>query len=392
MQIIGQSWLVLQLTGSGTALGMVTAFQFLPVLFLGPWGGLIADRFPKKKILYFTQVASLILALILGVIVISGLVKIWMVYVLAILLGFVSVIEGPARQTFISEMVSEKDLSNAITLNSTEINMARVIGPALAGILIVFVGIGLCFIVNALTYIAVIVALFLMNEEELNSSPLIRKAKGQLIEGFKYVMSSPVIRNTLIMIAIIGTLTYEFSVSIALLAESAFHGDAGTFGLLTSAMGVGSIVGGLVVANLRKTTPRTLVVVAFFFGVFIFAAAMAPVLWMAVFLLVISGFFSIYFTSLGNTTLQLESIPQMRGRVMALWAVVFLGSAPIGGPIVGWIGEYAGPRWSLAVGGVAAIVAAGIGAVNLKKQAIKIPKTAEIKIAEAEAEGDARIL
>ena len=270
--------------------------------------------------------------------------------------------------------------------------MARVIGPALAGILIVFVGIGLCFIVNALTYIAVIVALFLMNEEELNSSPLIRKAKGQLIEGFKYVMSSPVIRNTLIMIAIIGTLTYEFSVSIALLAESAFHGDAGTFGLLTSAMGVGSIVGGLVVANLRKTTPRTLVVVAFFFGVFIFAAAMAPVLWMAVFLLVISGFFSIYFTSLGNTTLQLESIPQMRGRVMALWAVVFLGSAPIGGPIVGWIGEYAGPRWSLAVGGVAAIVAAGIGAVNLKKQAIKIPKTAEIKIAEAEAEGDARIL
>jgi len=372
MQIIAQSWLVLQLTGSGTAVGIATAFQFLPMLFLGPWGGLIADRFPKKKILYITDTLSAILALVLGVLVLSGLIKVWMVYILALFLGLINIVDNPTRQTFVSEMVDRENLSNAITLNSIEMNLARVVGPALAGALIVSVGLGLCFIINSLTFAATIIALLMMNGKELHLLPLAQKAKGQLREGFKYVMATPVIRNTLLMIAVIGTLTYEFSVSLALLAQFVFNGDAAIYGLLTSAMGAGSIIGGLVVASRRKTGPGTLIAVAFLLGVFIFASAMAPVLWVALLLLAVSGFFSIYFISTGNATLQLESLPQMRGRVMALWGVVFLGSAPIGGPIVGWVGEYIGPRWGLGIGGIAAMVAAGIGALLLRNKTIKI--------------------
>jgi MFS family permease len=368
MQTIGQTWLVLQITKSGTALGLAAALQFLPVLFLGPWGGLIADRFSKRKILYFTQTAAGILALILGLLVIFGHVQVWMVYILAFALGMVSVVDNPARQTFVHEMVDEKHLPNAIALNTIEINIARVVGPALAGILIVSAGIGTCFIINAISYIAVIVALYMMREKDLHVSALVEKAKGQLKEGFKYVMSSPVIRDTLIMMAIIGTLTYEFTVSLPLLAQFAFHGNAGTYATLTSAMGVGSIIGGFIIASRRKTTPRTLVFVAFLFGLFVLGASFAPTLALAIALLVAVGFFSVYFTSLGNITLQLESAPEMRGRVMALWSVAFLGSTPIGGPIVGWVGEYAGSRWALALGGFAAVFAAFVGARNLRKQ------------------------
>ena len=394
MQTIGQTWLVLQITKSGTALGLAAALQFLPVLFLGPWGGLIADRFSKRKILYFTQSAAGILALILGLLVIFGHVQVWMVYILAFGLGMVSVIDNPARQTFIHEMVDEKHLPNAIALNVIEINVARVLGPALAGILIVSAGLGLCFIINAVSYVAVLIALYVMSTKELHITPLVEKAKGQLKEGFKYVMSSPVIRDTLIMMAIIGTLTYEFTVSLPLLAQFAFHGNAGTYAAFTSAMGVGSIIGGLLIANRRKTTPRTLVIVAFLFGLFVLAASFAPTFVLAIVLLVTVGFFSVYFTSLGNITLQLESSPEMRGRVMALWAVAFLGSTPIGGPIVGWVGEYAGPRWALALGGFAAVLAAIIGARNLRRQRqadLEI-KEKEIETAEESAASSSKIL
>ena len=252
MQTIGQSWLVLQLTHSGTALGFVVALQFLPILFLGPWGGLIADRFPKRKILYFTQSISGVLALILGILVITGSVKVWMVYILALLLGLVNVFDNPTRQTFVIEMVDKKKLQNAIALNTFEINVARVVGPALAGALIVSAGLGMCFIINAISYIAVIIALHMMNDKELYRSPLVEKAKGQLMEGFRYVRSNPIILNTLIMMAIIGTLTYEFNVSLPLFAEFTFHGNAGTYAMLTSALGVGSIIGGLFLAGRRK--------------------------------------------------------------------------------------------------------------------------------------------
>ena len=392
MQTVSQSWLVLQLTKSGTALGLVLALQFLPILFLAPYGGLVADRFSKRKILYITQSVSAMLALILGIMVVTGLIQVWMVYIFALCLGLVNVFDNPTRQTFAIEMVSKKELSNAIALNSAEINMARVLGPALAGILIASIGLGFCFIFNAFSYIAVLIALFLMRENELHKTPLVEKAKGQIIEGFKYVKKNPVIRDILIMMTIIGTLTYEFNVSLPLMAEFTFKGNANTFAMLTSAIGFGSVIGGLFAANRRKTSPRALVPGAFIFGCFVLLTAIAPTLFLAIISLIAVGFMSIYFTSLGNVTLQLESSPEMRGRVMALWAIAFLGSTPIGSPIIGYIGENFGARWSLVVGGLAAIIAAGIGYVSLNKiKLIAIQKNSEIEISEATAESDLRI-
>ena len=315
-----------------------------------------------------------------------------MVYIFALCIGLVNVFDNPTRQTFLIEMVNKKDLSNAIALNSAEINMARVFGPALAGILIASVGIGFCFILNSISYIAVLFALFLMKENELHKTPLVEKAKGQIIEGFKYVKKNPVIRDILIMMAIVGTLTYEFNVSLPLMAQFTFKGNASTLAMLTSAIGLGSVVGGLFAAGRKKTSPKILVPSAFIFGFFVLLTAMAPTLFLAMVSLLLVGFMSVYFTSLGNVTLQLESSPEMRGRVMALWSIAFLGSTPIGSPIIGYVGENFGARWSLVVGGLAAIVAASIGYVSLRKtKSIAIQKNSEIEMSEARAEGDLRI-
>ena len=380
MQLICQSWLVLSITKSGTALGVTVALQWLPILLFGAWGGVIVDRFSKRKILYFTQLASGIIALILGALVISGWVNIWMVYGLAFALGLVNVIDGPAGQTFVTEMVGKKDLSNAIALNAVETSIARVLGPALAGILIVFIGLGFCFLVNALSYLAVVLALFMMNAKELYHTPLIEKARGQLREGLKYAISSPIIRDVLLMGAIVGALACEFSVSLPLLAQFTFNGDAGTYSILVFAMGVGSMIGGLIMAGRRRTAPFAIVIVSFLFGLSILLTSVIPTLFLTVLLLVVVGFFHIYFASLGNIILQLESVPNMRGRVMALWLVAYSGSVLIGGPIVGWVGQYAGPRWSLALGGSAAVIAAIVGARSLKKEKpINIPESVEIE-------------
>lgn len=368
MQTIGQSWLVLKMTNSGTQLGLVSAAQFLPILILGPWGGVIADRFNKRTLLYFTQSASGILALILAILVFTGTVQLWMVYLLALGLGFSNLIDNPTRQTFITEMVGKDRLTNAVSLNSIQFNLARVIGPAIGGALIATVGLAPCFFINAVSYIAVLVALFLMSKEALLTSPPVQRAKGQLREGFKYVMSSPVLKNTLIMLAIIGTLTYEFSVILPLLAQFTFRGGASAYAALTVAMGLGSVIGGLFTAARGRTSQRSLVISAFLFGLTILATSIAPSLWLALAGLVLIGAFSVNFTSQGNVALQLGSEPEMRGRVMALWAVAFLGSTPIGGPIIGWISQYANPRWGLATGGLAAVVAAGIGAWALSRQ------------------------
>jgi len=367
MQTIGQAWLVLKITNSGVQLGLVAAAQFLPMLFLGPWGGVIADRFSKKKLLYFTQTASGILALVLGILVGFGLVQLWMVYVLAVLLGLINTIDNPTRQTFIMEMVGKEQLTNAVSLNSTQVNLARVVGPAIGGTIIATVGLTPLFIINAISYIAVLTALHMMSNKELRPGPLVARAKGQLKQGFLYIKSNPILRNTLLMMAIIGTLTYEFSVILPLFAEFTFHGGAGGYAALTVAMGLGSMVGGLYTASRKKTRPIMLLWAALLFGVTMLVAAIAPNLVLALLAMVLVGFFSINFLSLGNTTLQLESEPQMRGRVMALWAVAFLGSTPIGGPIIGWIGQYFSPRWGLATGGFAAILAAALGTWALRK-------------------------
>ncbi|MEA2594950.1 MAG: hypothetical protein QOF01_1419 [Thermomicrobiales bacterium] len=367
MQTIGQGLLVLRLSGSGTELGVVTALQTLPILLFGPLGGVIADRFPKRQVLYATQVAAGALALILGLLVATDEIRIWMVYILAIGLGVVNTVDNPTRQTFVLEMVGRDALANAVSLNSMEINLARVIGPSIAGTLIALVGLSACFIVNGLSYLAVVAVLAKMRPGELQPAPRAPRARGQILEGLRYVRSSPVLLNILLMMAIIGTFTYEFTVILPLFAEFTFGSGAGGYAALTASMGAGAAVGGFVAASRRKNAPSLLVLSALFFGVTDLLVAIAPSLTLAMIAMALVGFFSITFTSLGNVTLQLTSRPEMRGRVMALWTMAFLGSTPIGGPIIGWIGEHAGPRWGLAVGGVAAILAAGLGALALKR-------------------------
>jgi MFS family permease len=367
MQTIGQDWLVLKLTNSGTQLGIVTALQFLPILLFGPWGGVIADRFDKRKIMYITQSISGVLALILGVLVVTGSVKIWMIYILATCLGFMTMINNPAEQTFVPEMVGNDLLQNAVSLNSTMVNLARALGPALAGIIIAVFGLGPCFLLNGVSYIAVLAMLFAMNPAELHPVPVRPRQKSQLSEGLRYVLKTPALFITLIMMAIVGTLAYEFSVSLPLLAQFTFRGGAGTYAILVSATGAGSIAGGLFAANRRNITLNMLVISALGFGITLAAAAFMPSVILTVVMLFIVGVFSINFISLSNTTLQLSSEPQMRGRVMALWSMAFLGSTPIGGPIIGWVGDTLGPRWALAVGGIAAIAAAAVGAIYIER-------------------------
>lgn len=361
MQTVAQGLLVLHLTGSGVALGLVTALQTLPVLLFGIWGGVFADRLPKRTILYWTQGISGISSVLMGILIATGDVRLWMVYTLAVLAGFLKVFDNPARQTFIREMVGRDRLTNAVSLNSMEMNLARVIGPTIAGILVATVGLAACFIIDGLSYIAVIAMLMRMRKDELSPAPPLARAKGQLIAGLRYVWGEPVLRNVLVMMAIIGTFTYEFSVVLPLLSEFTFETGSSGYAALTAAMGVGAVVGGLYTAGRSKSTMKMLVIAALLFGVSVLLAAVAPSLNLAIAAMVIVGFFSISFTSIGNVTLQLQSAPEMQGRVMSLWSVAFLGTTPIGGPLMGTIGEHAGARWALGIGGVAAVVAAFLG-------------------------------
>jgi MFS family permease len=365
MQSIAQAWLVLKLTNSGAALGIVSALQYIPILLLGTYGGVVADRFPKRNILYATQSAAGLLALILGVLVATNTVTLWMVYVLAFCLGLVNSFDNPTRQTFVVEMVGEDKLRNAVTLYSSMVNMSRVIGPTIAGALIALVGLAPCFIINGISYMAVVIMLAVMRPGELYSAPPVPAARGQLREGFRYVLTTPILRDTLLMMAVVGTFTYEFQVSLPLLAQFTFHGDASSYAFLTGSFGVGAVVGGLAIASQRKNSPNILILAAFLFGSFVLAASQMPSLYLSGFTLVLAGVSSIFFTSLGNTILQLSSSPQMRGRVMSFWSIAFLGSTTIGGPVVGWFGQVAGARWGLAIGGMAAIGASLLGLRNL---------------------------
>jgi MFS family permease len=325
-----------------------------------------ADRFSKRTVLYFTQSAAGLLALILGVLVATNTVTLWMVYVLAFLLGWVNVFDNPARQTFVIELVGEDKLRNAITLYSTLVNLARVIGPTIAAILIASIGIAPCFILNGLSYSAVVIMLALMRSSELQVTPPLPKTKGQLREGINYVRTTPILRDTLLMLAIIGMLTFEFQVSLPLLAEYTFNSGASGLAYLSASLGLGAVIGGLAVASQRRNTPTLLVAAAFLFGATVLAAALMPTIFLSGLILVFAGACSIYFTSLGNSILQLSSSPQMRGRVMSFWSIAFLGSTTIGGPIVGWFAQTFGDRWGLAIGGIAGLAAGLLGWINLR--------------------------
>lgn len=365
MQTVALSWLVLQLTGSGTALGLVLAFRFLPMLVGGPFAGAIVDRFDKRTILYVTQSAFAILALALSILVYTGQIEVWMLFVFAFIYGCFDVVDNPTRQTFVHEMVGRDNIRNAVTLNSTEANLARAIGPVIAGTLIATVGIAFCFLANAVSFIALIVMLIYMREKEMHKELIESRPGGHILQSLSYAASVPFIKTVLIAMAVIGTLSYEFQVSLPLLAQGTFFGSAADYAALLSAMGAGSVAGGLFAASRHKIAPHEFVVSAFFFGLAISLTAIMPTLSLATVGMFFVGFFSINLTSLGNTMIQLEAAPHMRGRVMSLWSMAIFGSTLIGGPIIGSIGEYIGPRWGLALGGIAAMAAAGYAARTL---------------------------
>jgi MFS family permease len=362
MQTVAQGWLVLQLTDSSTWLGVVTACQFLPVTFFGPLGGVVVDRIDTRKLLVATQVAAAGLALLLGLLTVTGAVQLWMVFVVAIALGFVTVVDSPARLTFVLELVGPELLSNAITLNSVNMNAARVVGPAIAALTIAVIGVGPCFLVNAGSYVAVIAALMVMDRRAIQPKIVTPRAKGQVREGLRYVWHTPAMRTPLLMMALIGTLAYEFQVILPVMAKYTFGGDAGTYGVMTAAMGIGAVFGGLVVAGKSHYGLDALVRVSVVFGVVIALVAVSPTLPVALAALVLVGAASITFLARANTTLQLTAEPLMRGRVMALWTVAFLGTTPIGGPIIGFIGQYIGPRWAMGTAALSCFGAAALGA------------------------------
>ncbi|MHB1711896.1 MAG: MFS transporter [Acidimicrobiales bacterium] len=360
MQSIAQAWLVLHLSGSGVDLGIVTGLQFLPVLLFGPVGGLVADRVDKRHLLYATQTAAGLLALALGILDATHAVQLWQVYLLAAGLGVVNLFDNPARQTFVMEMVGRDDLPNAVSLSTVVMNVSRVAGPAIGGIIIVVFGLSVCFFVNAVSYGAVVIGLSLMRAGELHRAPPVQRGRGQIRDGFGYVWRNPSLRNTLIAMAVIGVFAYNFTVTLALMARTTFHGGAGTYSLLTSCMGAGAIVGGLLAAHRARPTPRLLHTLALVFGALLCGVAVAPSLALAAVVIVFMGAASIGFVATANATLQLQSEPAMRGRVMSLYAMAFLGSTPIGAPLVGAIAEWSNPRVAMALGGVATLLAAGV--------------------------------
>ncbi|MEP6661582.1 MAG: MFS transporter [Acidimicrobiales bacterium] len=383
MQSVAQGWLVLKLTGSVTQVGLIAAAQTLPILLLAPSAGLFIDRHDTRRVLLATQATAGALAGILGLLTVTGAVHLWMVYVLAGLLGVVTAVDNPARQSFVNELVVPDLIGNAVTLNTININAARVIGPGLAAAVIALFGVGPCFLINAASYVAVVIALARMRPSELLARRREERQHGQVREGLRYVWHTDALRVPLVMMALIGTLTYEFTVSLPAMAKVTFHGSASTFGLMTGAMGLGAVMGGLFTAGRPRHGLDVLVRQAAIFGLAVLAAAVAPTLWLAIVALLVVGATSLAFLARANTTMQLLAEPTKRGRVMALWTVAFLGTTPVGAPVIGFIGDHAGPRWSLVTGGVTALVAAAYGAVRRSRATTQTMIDHEVEMAGA---------
>jgi len=351
MQLVAQGWLVLQLTGSSVDLGFAVALQYVPILLFGSYGGLVADRYEKRRILYFTQVAAGLLALILGVLVTLHHVTPLTVYVLAALLGVVNLFDTPARQAFVQEMVGRDLIANAVSLNSVLMNAGRLVGPGIAAGFIAIVGTAVCFYANAASYLAVLLALVLMRRSEFLPMRTVDRDKGQLRLGLRYVAANPVLRNVIVSVAVIGTFAYNFTVTLPLLARHTFHqSSASTYGLFMAAMGLGAIAGGLFTAHRSRPTPKLLALLVLGFGLCMTLTSFAPSVTWAEFALMPTGFFSIAFMSSSNATLQLNSSQHMRGRVMSLYAIAFLGTTPIGAPLIGAVIAVTNPRVGIDVG------------------------------------------
>jgi MFS family permease len=358
MQVVAEMWLVLHLTGSGAALGLTAALQFTPLLLVGAWGGLLADRLSKRTLLTVTQTLMAVPALTLWALTASGSVRAWMVYALVFARGAVNAVDNPARQSFAMELVGRERLVNAVSLNSLIIHSSRIIGPALAGVVIASVGLAPCFLLNALSFGAMLIALRMIEPERLERTAPTPRRRGQVRSALKYVAATPELRVPLAVMALVGTLSFNFQVILPLMARFAFHGDAATYAALTAAMATGAVAGALAAGSRRRVTPRLLAAAALAFGVLSLAAAGAPTLAVELIVLAGTGAASVTFAAGVNSSLQLAVAPEMRGRVMALYSIVFLGSTPIGGPLAGWLAGAAGPRSSLVLAGIAALLGA----------------------------------
>ncbi len=360
MQRVAQDWLVLtHLTNrDASALGIVMSLQFAPQFLLLPWTGAAADRLDQRKLLLLTQAIMGVLALILGVLTIAGVVQLWHVYVFAFLSGSAAALDAPVRQTFVAEMVGDEDLANAVALNSTSFNAARMIGPALAGLLIARVGIGWAFFLNGLSFAAVLISMAFFRLPELHTIPRAHRTTSGFLEGFRYVYGRPELRAVLIMLFLIGTFGLNFPIFISTMALKVFHSDARGFGLLSSIMALGTLSGALFAAGRGRPSLPSLLVGAGVFGLGCALAALAPGYWWFAATLLIVGAAALTFTNGTNSIMQLSTEPAMRGRVMALRVAIALGGTPIGAPIIGWVANHFGPRWALGIGAGAGFAAA----------------------------------
>ncbi|MEU9241358.1 MFS transporter [Streptomyces sp. NPDC048385] len=364
MQRIAQDWLVLSLTGSATAVGVTTALQFLPMLLFGLYGGVLVDRLNKRRALLVTQTSMALTGIALALLTLSGHVQVWHVYLVAFAVGLATVVDNPARQSFVSEMVGPDQLQNAVSLNSANFQSARLVGPAVAGLMITGVGTGWAFLFNGLSFVAPLVGLLLMRARELHVVERAPRGKGQLREGLRYVAGRPDLTWTIILIGFIGTFGFNFPVYLSAFADDVFHAGAGSYSLFNTLMAAGSLAGALLAARRGTAKLRVMLAAAVAFGGLELVAAAAPSLWLFSLLMVPLGMFGMTVNVTANTTVQMGTDPAMRGRVMALYMMVFMGGSPIGAPIAGWITDAYGVRAGLAVGGtIAAAAAVVIGLV-----------------------------
>ncbi len=369
MQRTAQDWIVLtQLThNNAAAVGFVMALQFGPQLLLLPVTGWAADHLDRRKLLMVTQGGMGVLGLGLGLLTVTGMVQLWHVYVFTLLLGVVAAFDAPARQTFVSELVAGPNLSNAVALNSASFNSARLIGPAVAGLLTAAVGAGWVFLINAATFGAVLISLMTLRREQLYRSERAKRSRGGLVDGFRYVRNRPDIQVILVMVFLIGTFGLNFPIFISTMSVTVFHQGAGEYGLLSSVMAIGSVVGALLSARRERPRVALLFAGAAFFGAGCAIAAVMPTYWLFAIALIVIGVSSQTLMTTANGTVQMTTDPVLRGRVMAIYMAIFMGGTPVGAPIVGWVADTFGPRWAMGVGAASGFAAALVGVFYLVK-------------------------
>jgi MFS family permease len=365
-ETVAQAVLVLQLTHSGVWLGLATAARYLPVLLLTPYAGVIVDRGNKRRILLLTQSSLAAASFVLGALVLTGAIRLWMVFAVALAFGVATALDNPARLAFVSEMVGRPLIRNAVTLNSTLVNVGRGVGPLVAAMLVATVGVGWCFVANAASFGAVICSLLILDVSQLHASAPAQHVRGQLREGLEYARTVPDILAPITMMVLIGTFTYEYEVSLPLFARGPLHGGATTYSLLIAAFGLGSVAGGLYCIRHPKTGVPRMIRASLLYAIAMLGTALTTQTYLAVVLLIVVGIASITFLTTGNSTIQLAARPDMRGRVVALWSTALVGSTTIGATIIGAVGDSA-PRFALILGAAACAAAAAVAVALLHR-------------------------